>query len=98
MAKKKTTEEVIKKEAAPKAAAKKTSSKKFDHEDLKTRLIDKLAGIRNVSLEDVGKAGLYLASDLSSGTSGQILYVDCGCHSVYASIEEMDDICKGMEA
>jgi len=45
---------------------------------------------RNVSLEDVGKAGLYLASDLSSGTTGQILYVDCGCHAVYASTEEMD--------
>ena len=52
---------------------------------------------RNVALEDVGRAGLYLASDLSSGTTGQILYVDCGCHSVYASIEEMDYICKGME-
>ncbi|MCM1010237.1 MAG: enoyl-ACP reductase [Fusobacterium sp.] len=45
---------------------------------------------RNVSLEDVGRAGLYLASDLSSGTTGQILYVDCGCHAVYASSEEMD--------
>ena len=45
---------------------------------------------RNVALEDVGRAGLYLASDLSSGTTGQILYVDCGCHCVYASEEEMD--------
>ncbi len=45
---------------------------------------------RNVALEDVGRAGLYLASDLSSGTTGQILYVDCGCHAVYASTEEMD--------
>lgn len=44
---------------------------------------------RNVSLEDVGKAGLYLASDLSSGTTGQVLFVDCGCHCVYASNEEM---------
>lgn len=52
---------------------------------------------RNVSLEDVGKAGLYLASDLSSGTSGQVLFVDCGCHAVYASAEEMAiiaDSCK----
>ena len=47
---------------------------------------------RNVALEDVGKAGLYLASDLSTGTTGQILYVDCGCHSVYASLEEMEII------
>jgi enoyl-[acyl-carrier protein] reductase I len=52
---------------------------------------------RNVSLEDVGKAGLYLASDLSTGTTCQILYVDCGCHAVYASIDEMDLITKSME-
>ncbi len=45
---------------------------------------------RNVTLEDVGKAGLYLASDLSSGTTGQILFCDCGCHSVYSSGEEME--------
>lgn len=44
---------------------------------------------RNVTLEDIGRAGLYLASDLSSGTTGQILFVDCGCHAVYASNEEM---------
>lgn len=44
---------------------------------------------RNVTLEDIGRAGTYLASDLSSGTTGQILYVDCGCHAVYASQEEM---------
>ncbi len=44
---------------------------------------------RNVSLEDIGRAATYLASDLSSGTTGQILYVDCGCHSVYASNDEM---------
>lgn len=45
---------------------------------------------RNVTLEDVGKAGLYLASELSSGTTGEVIYVDCGCHSAYASAEEMD--------
>lgn len=52
---------------------------------------------RNVSLEDVGRAGLYLASDLSSGTSGQILFVDCGCHAVYASVEEMSIIANSAE-
>ena len=45
---------------------------------------------RNVSLDDVGKAGLYLASDLSTGTTGEVIYCDCGCHSSYASAEEMD--------
>ena len=47
---------------------------------------------RNVALEDVGKAGLYLASELSSGTTGEVIYVDCGCHSAYASAEEMDGL------
>ena len=51
---------------------------------------------RNVSLDDVGKAGLYLASDLSTGTTGQILYVDCGCHAVYASLEEMEIIANSI--
>ena len=49
---------------------------------------------KNVSLEDVGRAGLYLASDLSSGTTGEVIYCDCGCHSAYASAEEMDIISK----
>lgn len=49
---------------------------------------------RNVSLEDVGKTGLYLLSDMSSGVTGETVHVDCGCHSVYASIEEMDLITR----
>ena len=53
---------------------------------------------RNVSLEDVGRAGLYLASDLSSGTTGQVLFVDCGCHCVYASGEEMQIIADSLKA
>ena len=48
--------------------------------------------VPNVTLEDVGRAGLYLASDLSSGTTGQVLYCDCGCHCVYGSSEEMEII------
>src|SRR5574344_2688399 len=49
---------------------------------------------RNVSLEDVGKSGLYLLSDLSSGVTGEVLHVDCGCHSVYSSLDEMDILTK----
>ncbi len=45
---------------------------------------------RNVTLEDVGKTGLYLLSDLSSGVTGEVVHVDCGCHAVYASAEEME--------
>lgn len=33
---------------------------------------------RNMSIEDVGKSGLYLLSDLSSGVTGEIHYVDGG--------------------
>jgi len=33
---------------------------------------------RNVTGEDVGKAGLFLLSDMASGVTGEILYVDCG--------------------
>jgi len=33
---------------------------------------------RNVEGEDVGRTAVYLASDLSSGVSGETVYVDCG--------------------
>jgi len=33
---------------------------------------------RNVTTEDVGKSALYLCSDLASGVTGEILYVDSG--------------------
>src|SRR5215469_5764397 len=33
---------------------------------------------RNVSIEDVGGAGVYLLSDLSAGVSGEVHHVDCG--------------------
>jgi len=49
---------------------------------------------RNVTLEDVGKTGLYLLSDLSSGVTGEIVHVDCGCHCIYASAEEMELITR----
>jgi enoyl-[acyl-carrier protein] reductase I len=37
---------------------------------------------RNVTIEDVGKAALYLLSDLISGTNGEILHVDSGYNVV----------------
>lgn len=47
---------------------------------------DKLAGLyeavsplgRNIEREEVGKAGMFLLSDLASGITGEILHVDCG--------------------
>lgn len=37
---------------------------------------------RNVSIEEVGGAGLYLLSDLSSGVTGELHHVDCGYNIV----------------
>jgi enoyl-[acyl-carrier protein] reductase I len=37
---------------------------------------------RNVELEEVGNTALFLASDLSSGITGQTIYVDCGYNIV----------------
>lgn len=37
---------------------------------------------RPVELKEVGNAGLYLLSDLSSGVTGEIHYVDCGFNAV----------------
>ena len=37
---------------------------------------------RNVTLEEVGGAGLYMLSDLSSGVTGEVHHVDCGPHMV----------------
>ncbi len=33
---------------------------------------------RNITQEEVGKAALFLLSDMSSGTTGEVLYVDAG--------------------
>jgi enoyl-[acyl-carrier protein] reductase I len=37
---------------------------------------------RNVTIDDVGRSGLYLLSDLGSGVTGEILHVDSGYHTV----------------
>src|SRR4051812_28790234 len=37
---------------------------------------------RNVTIEDVGGAGVYLLSDLGSGVTGEVHHVDCGYHIV----------------
>lgn len=37
---------------------------------------------RNVTTEDVGKTAVYLASDLSSAVTGEILFADCGYHNL----------------
>ena len=47
---------------------------------------------RNVSIEDVGGAGLYLLSDLSSGVTGEIHHVDAGYNVVGMKAEDAPDI------
>ena len=37
---------------------------------------------RNVGTDEVGGAGLYLLSDLSTGVTGEVHHVDCGYHIV----------------
>ena len=37
---------------------------------------------RNVSIDEVGNAGLYLLSDLGRGVTGEVHHVDCGYHVV----------------
>ncbi|NJC35122.1 enoyl-[acyl-carrier protein] reductase I [Sphingomonas jejuensis] len=47
---------------------------------------------RNVTIEDVGGAGLYLLSDLSSGVTGEVHHVDAGYHTVGMKQEDAPDI------
>jgi enoyl-[acyl-carrier protein] reductase I len=47
---------------------------------------------RNVSLEDVGGAGLYLLSDLSRGVTGEVHHVDAGYNIVGMKAEDAPDI------
>jgi len=47
---------------------------------------------RNTTIEDVGGAGLYLLSDLSSGVTGETHHVDCGYHAVGMKAEDAPDI------
>jgi enoyl-[acyl-carrier protein] reductase I len=47
---------------------------------------------RNTTLEDVGGSGLYLLSDLSSGVTGEVHYVDSGYHVVGMKAVDAPDI------
>jgi enoyl-[acyl-carrier protein] reductase I len=43
---------------------------------------------RNVTQEEVGSAALYLLSDLSSGVTGQVQYVDCGFNIIGMHVDD----------
>ena len=47
---------------------------------------------RNVNLDDIGGAGVYLLSDLSSGVTGETHHVDCGYNVVGMKAVDAPDI------
>ncbi|MBW4330077.1 enoyl-ACP reductase FabI [Stakelama sp. CBK3Z-3] len=47
---------------------------------------------RNVTIDDVGGAGLYLLSDLSRGVTGEIHHVDAGYNVIGMKAEDAPDI------
>ena len=47
---------------------------------------------RNVTQEEVGKAALFLLSDLGSGTTGENLHVDAGYHVVGMKAPDAPDV------
>jgi len=47
---------------------------------------------RNVTLDDIGGAGLYLLSDLSAGVTGETHHVDCGYNIVGMKAVDAPDI------
>src|SRR5260370_36558 len=47
---------------------------------------------RNITIEDVGGAGVYLLSNLSSGVTGEVHHVDCGYHVVGMKAADAPDI------
>ncbi len=52
---------------------------------------------RNVTIEEVGGAGLYLLSDLSSGVTGEVHHVDSGYHVVGMKNPKAPDIAAPIE-
>ena len=46
---------------------------------------------KNVTIEEVGNSAMYLLSDLASGVTGEVHYVDAGYHIMgLAEVEEID--------
>ncbi|MEM7123269.1 MAG: enoyl-ACP reductase FabI [Pseudomonadota bacterium] len=48
--------------------------------------------VRNVTIDEVGGAALYLASDLSTAVTGEVHHVDCGYHIVGMKNPKAPDI------
>jgi enoyl-[acyl-carrier protein] reductase I len=52
---------------------------------------------RNVTLEDVGKTGVYFLSDMASGVTGEVHHVDAGYHIVGIKHPDAPDMAVGKE-
>jgi len=52
---------------------------------------------RNVTIEEVGEAGVYLLSDMSRGVTGEVHHVDAGYHIVGMKHPDAPDIAVGKE-
>lgn len=46
---------------------------------------------RNVTINDIGGAGLYMLSDLSSGVTGEVHHVDAGYHTTGMKQDDVPD-------
>ncbi len=46
---------------------------------------------KNVTIEEVGNSGMYLLSDLSSGVTGEVHYVDAGYNIMGMGMDEVDE-------
>lgn len=47
---------------------------------------------RNLTIEEIGQAGLYMLSDMSSAVTGEIHYVDCGYNIVGMKAVDAPDL------
>jgi enoyl-[acyl-carrier protein] reductase I len=52
---------------------------------------------RNVTIEEVGEAGVYLLSDMSRAVTGEVHHVDAGYHIVGMKHPDAPDIAVGKE-
>ncbi|MDR1365555.1 MAG: SDR family oxidoreductase, partial [Holosporales bacterium] len=52
---------------------------------------------RNTTLEDVGGTAVFMISDLSSGVTGEVVYVDSGYHSIGMKVTDAPDISAIMD-
>ena len=50
---------------------------------------------RGVTIEEVGNVGAFLCSDLASGVTGEITYVDCGFNTVAIGLNYQQLLTKG---